>query len=96
MRVYVERVYGPGQLIYDARTDPMKIHLKGRRHVQGIIVFEWLDSPRLFGASGHVDLFSVIDRGPTMKPQFAPACQGECFWQIDPGPMIAHLWEARP
>ena len=96
MKTYLERVFGKGELIYDARTDPMKVRLGGRRHVQGIIVFEWLGPPREFGATGHVDLFNVIDRGPTMMPQFTPACEGECYWLHDPGPMIAHLWEARP
>jgi hypothetical protein len=96
MRTYLQRVYGPGSLIYDARVDPMKIHLGGRRHVQGILVFEWLGPLRQFGATGHVDLFSVVDQGPDMKPRFVPACEGECFWLTDPGPMIAHLWEARP
>lgn len=96
MKVYLERNFGPGALIYDARTAPGKINLQGRKHVQGIIVFEWLDDPHLFGATGHVDLFRVVDQGPNMKPQFVHACSGECFWQIDPGPMIARLWETRP
>jgi len=96
MKVYLTRNFGPGAMIYDARTDPMKIRLNGRKHVQGIIIFEWLADPHLFGATGHVDLFRVVDQGPSMKPQFIPACRGECFWQIDPGPMIAHLWETRP
>lgn len=93
MMTYLHRVYGHGHTVYDARTEPKAIHLKGRKHVQGIIVFEWLGPPREFGATGHVDLFSIVDRGPNAVPQFVPACDGECFWLPDAGPMVAHLWE---
>jgi Type VI secretion system (T6SS), amidase effector protein 4 len=93
MMIYLQRVYGRGHIVYDARTEPKAIHLKGRKHVQGIIVFEWLGPPREFGATGHVDLFSIVDRGPNAAPQFVPACDGECFWLTDAGPMVAHLWE---
>jgi hypothetical protein len=93
MMTYLQRVYGPGHTIYDARTEPQAIHLKGRKHVQGIIVFEWLGPPREFGATGHVDLFNIVDRGPNAAPQFVPACDGECFWLTDAGAMVAHLWE---
>lgn len=93
MMTYLRRVYGQGHTIYDARSEPNAVHLRGRKHVQGIIVFEWLGLPREFGATGHVDLFSVVDRGPDVAPQFVPACDGECFWLTSAGPMVAHLWE---
>jgi hypothetical protein len=93
MMTYLQRVFGPGHTVYDARTEPKAIHLNGRKHVQGIIVFEWLGPPREFGATGHVDLFSILDRGANAAPQFVPACDGECFWLTDAGPMVAHLWE---
>ena len=79
MKTYLDRVYGAGTLVYDARVDPKKIHLGGRKQVQGIVVFEWLGRPRDFSATGHVDLFRVIDRGETMTPQFTPACEGNCL-----------------
>ena len=96
MKTYLRRVYGAGTLIYDARVDPKKIHLGGRKRVQGIVVFEWLGPPKQFGATGHVDLFSVIDRGENMTPQFTPACEGNCYWLDNAGPMVAHLWETAP
>jgi hypothetical protein len=96
LQAYLARNFGEGRLIYDARADPNRIHLGGRKHVQGIVVFEWLGSPHAFGASGHVDLFSVMDRGANMEPQFVPACEGTCYWLQDKGPMVARLWETRP
>jgi hypothetical protein len=96
MKTYLDRVYGAGTLVYDARVDPKKIHLGGRKQVQGIVVFEWLGRPRDFSATGHVDLFRVIDRGETMTPQFTPACEGNCYWLEASGPMVAYLWETRP
>ena len=96
MKAYLQRVYGAGKLVYDARVDPKKIHLGGRKHVQGIVVFEWLGPPKEFGATGHVDLFSVVDRGETMTPQFTPACEGHCYWLERNGPMVAYLWETAP
>lgn len=96
MKAYLERVYGAGKLVYDARVDPKKIHLGGRKQVQGVVVFEWLGRPEEFGATGHVDLFRVIDRGENMTPQFTPACEGNCYWLDAAGPMVATLWETTP
>ncbi len=96
MKVYLDQTYGPGLLIYDARKQPGEINLGGRKAVQGIVVFDWLGSPRDFGATGHVDLFQVIDQGKGAQPQFVPACVGHCYWQAEKQPMLAYLWEAKP
>jgi hypothetical protein len=96
MKVYLDAVYGEGQLIYDARKEPQRIHLGGRKVVQGIVMFDWLGRPKDFGATGHVDLFLVLDNGAGAKPQFVPACVGHCYWQEYKQPMVAYLWEALP
>jgi hypothetical protein len=96
MKVYLDAVYGGAQLIYDARKEPHRIHLGGRKAVQGIVMFDWLGRIKDFGATGHVDLFMVLDSGAGAKPQFVPACVGHCYWQEDKQPMVAYLWEARP
>jgi hypothetical protein len=95
MKTYLERVFGPGRRIYDARSEPSKIHLGGQKHVQGVVVFDWLGPPREFGATGHVDLFRVMERTGAM-PLFVPACEGTCYWLDERGPMVADLWETRP
>lgn len=96
MKTYLDATYGPGVLIYDATAAPEKIKLGGRKAVQGIIVFDWLGRFDEFGASGHVDLFFVVDRGAAASPQFVPACAGACYWQDSKKPMKAYLWETEP
>jgi hypothetical protein len=96
VKTYLEAQYGPGALIYDARKTPERVTLGGRKVVQGIIVFDWLGTFEEFGASGHVDLFFVLDQGREATPQFVPACVGTCYWQDTKKPMKAYLWEAAP
>lgn len=96
MKHYLENTYGPGKLIYDARKEPQRIKLGGRTAVQGIVMFDWQGAIRDFGATGHVDLFHVLDQGAAARPQFIPACVGSCFWQDEKQPMLAYLWEANP
>jgi Type VI secretion system (T6SS), amidase effector protein 4 len=93
---YLERRHGHGALIYDARTQPNRIALGGRKKVQGVIAFDWQGPVAEFGATGHVDLFHVVDQGAEKRPQFVPACAGQCFWWPTKGPMLAHLWETSP
>ncbi|HEY0708405.1 MAG TPA: T6SS effector amidase Tae4 family protein [Polyangia bacterium] len=93
MKTYLEAQYGPGTLIYDASVAPEKVKLGGRKAVQGIIAFDWLGRFDEFGASGHVDLFFVLDQGSAASPQFVPACAGACYWQDSKKPMKAYLWE---
>lgn len=96
MKAYLDKVFGPGKKIYDARKNPERIAIGGRRDVQGIVVFDWLGAIKDFGATGHVDLFFVRDNGGGSVPQFTPACAGSCYWFDDKQPMVAYLWEARP
>lgn len=96
LKLYLDATYGPGKLIYDARKQPSEIHLGGRTNTQGIVMFDWLGAPRDFGATGHVDLFYIEDKGAGARPQFMAACVGTCFWQPEKQPMLAYLYEARP
>jgi len=96
MRDYMTAHYGAGSLIYDATKSPASITLGGRKVVQGLIVFDWMGRTKDFGASGHVDLFYVLDQGAAASPQFVPACVGACYWQDTKKPMKAFLWEAAP
>lgn len=92
---YLARHYGHGVLIYDARREPNRVNMRGRKR-QGIILFEWLGPINDFGATGHVDLFRVVDQGPDKIPQFLSVCTGQCHWWPNKGPMLAHLWETQP
>ena len=96
MKTYLDKIYGAGRKIYDARKSPERIQLDGRTNVQGIVLFDWLGAIRDFGATGHVDLFFVKDNGSGAAPQFTPACAGQCYWMDDKLPMVAYLWEALP
>jgi hypothetical protein len=92
MKLYLEKWYGPGQLIYSGRhPDTFAVPFRGV--TQGIIVFEWQGRPRTFGATGHVDLFRLV-LSPGSPPKLTPGCVGHCFFVE--GPMLAYLWELRP
>jgi hypothetical protein len=94
LKKYLEKHYGMGKLIYDADKRPTEL-VNLPRQTQGIIVFVWSGVFREFGASGHVDLFRLWPNGD-QPPRLEAACEGQCYWWTQGGPMKAYLWETTP
>lgn len=94
MRIYLDRVFGRGRLVYDGskKLKPSFPH----RHTQGIIAFDWMGPWAGFQAGGHVDLLSLSTDASGGIPQNLPNCEGHCYFLPDLGPMRAYFWETNP
>jgi hypothetical protein len=89
---YLTLKYGEPTPIWDGyHRDNWKVLFMGATH--GVICFEWKGPQKVFGASGHMDLFQVVMNSDS-PPQLVPACVEECYWWD--GPMYASLWEMPP
>jgi hypothetical protein len=91
-KAYLTARFGGPVPIWDGyHPEQWKVPFTGS--TQGVICFEWKGPPKVFGASGHMDLFRVVLTNDS-SPQFVPACVEHCYWQE--GPMYASFWEMSP
>ena len=89
---YLTARYGAPTPIWDGyHRDKWKVPFMGS--TQGVICFEWKGPPKVFGASGHMDLFHFV-MNDTTPPQLVPACVEQCYWWD--GPMYASFWQMKP
>jgi len=89
---YLTARYDQPTPIWDGyHRDTWKVPFMGA--TQGVICFEWKGPPKVFGATGHMDLFHFVMNSDT-PPQLVPACVEDCYWWD--GPMYASFWELQP